>query len=215
VKKFFICCEGVTDVGVLIALVEKCITVSAECKTHDEIKHIKVLKLRSTKRGSSRDADVSRKAYIRRIAHITHEQNSNYFAYHQDAGRKYERVYEDINCDFDEYIEKGFHCIAIVPKEMTESWLLADEQAFFAAFGRKPENPALNPKPEELWGEKMDPDSNYPKHVIKRVLAQYHKEPNRDTYTEIASNCNINTLKNRCESFTRFYNDLLELGGLQ
>ena len=205
----FVCCEGSTDAGVLKTFIERCVSVSAECKTHSEMKHIRVRNLKSAVKGKNRDDGVGRKAYMRRLAHLANEQNSNHLAYHQDADRKYNRVYKDVNRDLDKHRNDGFRCLAIVPKEMTESWLLADEQAFVAIFGRKPERPTLPKTPETLWGKKENSKSQYPKHVMKRVLEQYHKEPNRDVYAEIAANCDIDTLRRRCNvSFDRFFNDL-------
>ena len=83
----FVCCEGSTDADVLKTFIERCISVSAECKTHNEMKSIKVRNLRSTLKGKNRDDDVDRKAYMHRIAYLANEQNSNYIAYHQDAIR--------------------------------------------------------------------------------------------------------------------------------
>jgi hypothetical protein len=129
-----------------------------------------------------------------------------HIAYHQDADGNYNSVYKSIKNKFSDCVDT-YSCLAIVPKEMTESWLLADEQAYIAAFGCKPEY--LPKEPEEMWGKKDDPDSNYPKHVMERVLGQYHKMVNRNIYVDIAERSSIDTLKARCpKSFARFYDDL-------
>lgn len=52
-----------------------------------------------------------------------------------------------------------------VAKEMLEAWLLADPGAFT-------EPPEVDRRPEDLWGQKDDPDSRYPKCVFRRALAQ-------------------------------------------
>jgi hypothetical protein len=103
------------------------------------------------------------------------------------------------------------HCLAIVPKEMIESWLLADEKAYPAI----PIAPRLPTRPEELWGDKRDKNSNYPYNYFMRVLSQsvlsqFELADNSDTYTEIAEKIDIDVLKNRCrESFGQFYTDML------
>ncbi len=52
-----------------------------------------------------------------------------------------------------------------VAKEMLEAWLLADPLAFT-------EPPDVDRRPEDLWGQRDDPDSRYPKCVFRRALAQ-------------------------------------------
>ena len=208
----FVCCEGPTDIGALKAFSEKCISAKVECMTHNDVKHIKVRRLKSGKQGKEKDDALSRKAYIRRIAFIANEYSSTFIAYHQDADRNYECVYEDVNSDLDEYREKGFGCVAIVPKEMTESWLLADAKAYATAFGHNPERPALPKKPEEIWGKREIPNSNYPKNVMERILKQYSLSPNREIFAEIADKSDIATVKARCpKSFARFVDDLHSL----
>ena len=211
-RYIYVCCEGVSDAGVFKSLIEKFEQVSVECKTHNEMRSIKVSNLKSGNKGREKDDAVDRKAYIRRLAHYANVRDSDYIAYHQDAGRKYEKVRKGLDFDFEEYREKGYKCLAIVPKEMTESWLLADEMAYESAYGHKPDNPALPKMPESVWGSEEDPKSNYPKHVIERVLIQYYKSPNRETYREIAENCNIITLMDQCpKSFRRFFDDIYAL----
>ena len=201
----FVCCEGSRDAGALKALIEKCIPVSVECRTHKEVKVIKIRSLKSSKKGKDKDDEIGRKAHMRRIAHLANEHNSDFIAYHQDADNKYKDVYQDVCDDFSEQREKGFHCLAIVPKEMTEAWLLADEQAYLLAYGSKSEH--LPKKPEDILGKKDAP--NHPKKVMERVLGQYHKTPNRATYAEIAERCSIDTLNTKCRvSFGQFYKDL-------
>jgi hypothetical protein len=207
--QFFVCCEGPQDSGVLKALIEKCAPISVVCVTHSEIKHIRVGKLKTQKHGKDKEDALDRKAYIRRLAHYANEQDSDYIAYHQDAGRQFDRVYRDVNSEFEEYRDAGFKCMAIVPKEMTESWLLADEKAYINTFGRKPARPALPNNPEDIWGKKENPGSNYPKHYLNRVLMQYHMTPNRETYEQLATGSDADTLQARCpKSFGRLIRDL-------
>jgi hypothetical protein len=60
-----------------------------------------------------------------------------------------------------------------------------------------------------VWGDKEDPESDYPKNLMNRVLKQYHKKGNREIFKKIADAIEINTLRNRCSiSFESFYNDV-------
>ncbi len=49
--------------------------------------------------------------------------------------------------------------------EMLEAWLVADPQL------PHPSTPLPKP-PEDLWGDKGQPSSNYPKHVLKRCVLE-------------------------------------------
>jgi hypothetical protein len=64
-------------------------------------------------------------------------------------------------------------------------------------------------KPEELWGNSRNPDSNHPKCYFSRVLEHFHLENDRDTYAQIAENSDIGTLKGRCPvGFGQFCADM-------
>lgn len=52
-----------------------------------------------------------------------------------------------------------------VAREMLEAWLLADPRL------PHPDTP-LPKRPEDLWGDKGQPQSNYPKHVLKRCTLE-------------------------------------------
>jgi hypothetical protein len=115
--------------------------------------------------------------------------------------------YQEINDGFKQAVT-GVVGIAMIPKRMIESWLLSDENSYKSLFGKIPEHPRLPNKPEELKGDKHDPDSDYPKHYIKRVLDQYNQ---RGTawYYDLASNSAIDTLRRKCPiSFEQFYQDI-------
>ncbi len=61
--------------------------------------------------------------------------------------------------------DAGLPAACGVAKEMLEAWLLADAEAFT-------EPPDVDRRPEDLWGQKDDPDSRSPKCVFRRALAQ-------------------------------------------
>ena len=66
--------------------------------------------------------------------------------------------------------------------------------------------------PELIWGEKSNPDSDYPKNYIRRVLEQYHEEPGREVFVNIAQETSIGILKEKCPiSFAKFHEEFIEL----
>jgi hypothetical protein len=88
---------------------------------------------------------------------------------------------------------------------MIESWLLADENAYPSI----PNNPQLPSKPEEIWGQKDDPNSNHPYNYFVRVLSQFGLSDDRGTYARTAEKSGVDVLKRRCsESFGQFYADM-------
>jgi len=99
----------------------------------------------------------------------------------------------------------------MIPKAMIESWLLADEKAFIKVFGKKPSHPPLPKKPESLWGKKEDPNSNYPKNVLKLIVSQFNNKPEDWRYA-LARNSNSKTLLLKCpESYGRFLCDMQKI----
>jgi hypothetical protein len=158
--KIIVCCEGVTDVGSITALIKKCAplcVLDIDCKTHNELKKITLLKS-ELPRGFKKETDkINRVSFIRRLWHIANISNSKHIAYHQDADGKYSEVYQDIHKDFDTVLPTTIKRLAVVPKEMIESWLLADEISYPSV----PKNPKLPSKPEDLWGNKDDPKHPY------------------------------------------------------
>ena len=197
-------CEGVTDFEPICVLIKKvvcCPEIVVIRKTRKELRQETFVL--SGRRGIHKHV-----TDIDRLAMTAKKAKCKYVAYHQDADGDDAVVYKSIAERFSEHAG-ALSCLTIVPKEMIESWLLADEQAYVTVFGSVPEHPALPNKPEKMWGEKDNPVSNYPKHVMSRVLGQYNKTPNREIYTKIAESCNIDALKTRCPvSFARFCDDL-------
>jgi hypothetical protein len=137
------------------------------------------------------------------LAAIALIKNCKNIAYHQDADGKYDDVYKTIKMEFERLTNSGFNCLAIVPKEMIEAWVMADKNAYPKA----PKNPPLPPKPEKLWGTKES--KSHPKKYIEKVLEQFHLTPSSETFSEIAEKSSVETLKERCpESFGQFYADM-------
>ena len=61
-------------------------------------------------------------------------------------------------------------------------------------------------------GREKEPKSDYPKNVMTRVLKQYHKEPGREVFIEIAKATQVRVLLEKCPiSFSKFYEDFERL----
>jgi len=196
----YIHCEGVTDYAIIPVLMKKVL------KMDDlDIKWIKLDELRKVKIHRKSNILISgHYKFIKALAAYSLLKGSKYIAYHQDADGNFTKVYNAIISEFKSLQEIGFFCLAVVPKEMIESWLLSDDNAYPSI----PNNPKLPFKPEEIWGLKDNPNSNHPYNYFVRVLAQFELPDNRDTYTQIAEKTGIDVLKRRCpESFVKFYSD--------
>jgi hypothetical protein len=193
----YLYCEGVTDYAVIPLLMKK-----MGKKFDLDIQRIERETLKKMK--LHRKNKISRPyKLINTLAFFAQREGCKYIAYHQDADRHSDERYNSIREVFKLIEQSGINCLAVVPKETIESWLLADEHAY-------PEIPKdLPKKPEECWGDSHDPRSEHPKCCFVRVLEQLRLENNRDTYAKIAEKGDIETLKDRCPvSFGRFCADM-------
>lgn len=98
----------------------------------------------------------------------------------------------------------------IVPATMIESWLMGDKNAYMLLFGKIPNN--IPAKPEFVWGDVKDKNSEYPKYLLERVLNEVNYIASRETFCEIAEKIDINELKRTCKmSFGELAEDLQNL----
>jgi hypothetical protein len=206
------CCEGSTDVGPLTVLIKKCSSqheLNIDCRTHDELKKISLLKTEFPKGFIKNNDRINRVAYIRRLLHIANVSGSTNIALHQDTGHQnFWDVYHGIHNDFNAVLQGSIKRLAIVPKEMTESWLLSDVMAI-NSLGDGKTHVDQSPNPETLWGDKDDPKSNYPKNYLKQNLEKLGVKYNSESCTRIAKKTDIEVLRNRCPlSFGQFYSDM-------
>lgn len=105
--------------------------------------------------------------------------------------------------------------IPCVPVKMTESWLLADENAIIAVSDQPDQDSKrlVPSSPELIWGDKDDLESNYPKNALKRVLGEYRIGYNRAAVSDIAQNQNLKLVCERCDiSFGSFFEAIKMLG---
>jgi len=211
--KIVICCEGSTDVGPLTVLFKKCTPVNnldIVCRTHDELKGEVTLLKSDFPKGLLKDNDkLTRVTSILRSFRLAKILKCMNIAFHQDSGHQdFKVTYNGIHKDFNSVLPDSIIRLAIVPKEMTESWLLADVKAI-NLLGDGTINVDMSKNPENLWGDKHDPNSNYPKNYLKRNLEKLGVEYNSESCTCIAENTDIEILKQRCPlSFGQFYTDM-------
>jgi hypothetical protein len=200
IMTIYLHCEGPTDNAVIPLLMKK-----ASDRSDLDIKIILRAELKNMRTHRKGGIVISgHYKMIAALAVVADKNDSKYIAYHQDADRHYDNVYKEIKAEFDKL--NRFRCLAIVPKEMIESWLLADISAI-NALGTVPID--QSPNPETLWGEKNNPCSNYPKNYLRQILEKLGLEDNRDTFANIAKNADIEVLKRRCpKSFGQFYTDI-------
>lgn len=129
-----------------------------------------------------------------------------------DCKKHFEKIYEDVLQGLQESAPVKWTGIPMIALKMIECWLLADQEAYKNYFGSKPDEVFLPKKPELIWGEKKNAESDYPKYFIARVLKQYHTKPGREVYIEIAKAIQIKVLLEKCPiSFSRFYEDFSEM----
>lgn len=127
-----------------------------------------------------------------------------------ECKKRYRELKEDADKGFQQS-KCELPYITIVPMKMIESWLMSDTQSFINAFGGKgPQEQARQPELE--WGEKRDPESNYPKNKLERMLRECGQNPNRETFVALVENCDIEVLRQKCPiSFEDFYMRFLSL----
>jgi len=115
------------------------------------------------------------------------------------------------------HIEEGFtvvekhlnlHCILMMPLRILECWLLGDVEGF-EGITCSPQKPQLPKKPEFIWGDVHNPESNYPKHYLRRILENCDFESKTDVFKDIVNHNNIDNLRKNCpNSFEQFYQDI-------
>lgn len=104
-------------------------------------------------------------------------------------------------------VQKGLEGAAIptvagVPLRMIEAWALGDREAVSEFDGETPPKGS----PEQLWGAKDEPASNYPKHVLERVLGE---QATAELLADIGESADLDALAKGCpESFWPFLKEL-------
>lgn len=212
--KVIVCGEGSTDVGKreyntsqwidgpAIAYIKNASTIKLQIDGIEKNKLPKIQKVKWKKGHSVKAEKLGRYAILHSykvaICYVDCDNNT------------FEKIYKDITEGFSDYKNKVIG-IPMIPKAMIESWLMADENAYLKVFGKKPSKPHLPKEPESLWGKKEDPNSNYPKNVLKRIVSQFNREPEGWRYA-LARNSNSKTLLLKCPvSYGRFHCDMKKI----
>lgn len=101
----------------------------------------------------------------------------------------------------------GVDSVPCLPMSTSESWLLADAQAW-DKLGL--DNLAALPKqPEKIWGERKDPESNHPHQYFRRICDEAGVSDSREIRVQLADLVNCKTVQKTCpNSFVAFVNDI-------
>ncbi len=101
---------------------------------------------------------------------------------------------------------QGVEGVPCVPMSTSESWLLADQDAWRRmGLGKL----AILPKrPESIWGARNEPRSNHPHQLFRRVCIEAKVPDSRETRVQLADFASVEALRSRCPiSFAAFVED--------
>lgn len=109
---------------------------------------------------------------------------------------RYNEICEGLKCagDSEAYIP-------MLPLRMIENWQLADKNAIETAYEITLQDKDVPAKPEFVWGDENDPNSNHPKTLLRRIINSRVKRGNevcRDKMVEVAQNSRPEVLKSKC-----------------
>lgn len=97
--------------------------------------------------------------------------------------------------------------VACMPKSASESWLMADF-ASWEILGL-PDEHLLPKAPEEIWGEKSDPNSDRPHNLFARICVAAGVDDSRETRASLSGTASLAEIAARCPiSFVAFRADL-------
>ncbi|MGK0365147.1 MAG: hypothetical protein ACI85O_002212 [Saprospiraceae bacterium] len=100
--------------------------------------------------------------------------------------------------------------IPMIPLRILECWLLGDAVGF-QTLDCQTQN-TLPQKAEFVWGDKYDPNSNYPKNYLKRVLDNCNLSNDTETLCALVENQDFENLSQTCPvSFRPFFVEMVNL----
>jgi hypothetical protein len=190
-------CEGITDYAVIPLIMKKVSNLTnMDIRSLDD-------KVKTIKTHRKKPSELSGYKLIKNFAVFYLMDVSKYIAYHQDADGKYHNVYRSIISEFKPLKENGFRCLPIVPKEMIESWLLADVTAI-NSLGDGTIHVDQSPNPEGIANPK-----DYLRENLKELGIETDAHNTSSVFIKIAENSDIEVLKRHCPvSFGQFYTDM-------
>lgn len=116
---------------------------------------------------------------------------------------------EHYDCILDGFsrIADGPPAVACLPKSASESWLLADTEAWrilgLTALNQLPR------EPEKLSGKRNDPKGDHPHRIFTRICGMADVKDGRETRVDVLRHSNPDTLQQKCPlSFGAFRRDL-------
>lgn len=130
----------------------------------------------------------------------------------RQAKQRYDDVYQEIKNGLE-----PSKAIPMVAMRMIECWIMSDKTAIEKVYEIELKPSVIPNCPEMIWGDKHDPNSNYPKHYFVRMIRESNKrykdyESNALDFHDVAENSDIMVLRNKCNvSYERFYTDFLEM----
>ena len=157
------------------------------------------------------------------IAKIAAEQGYNIIAMYVDADKSTgstqknhaacQKRYDLVKGEVLDGLQRGGAAkpLPIVPMKMIECWILGDRNAFIGIYGRATD-PAQFKNPELLWGSEDNPQSDYPKNRLDRILVQCGGIRSQETFVSIAEKSDLQTVCETCPiSFADFIGQLKAL----
>lgn len=150
------------------------------------------------------------KAYIAKFRAHSSECDAVVFMLDADTADdgEWKKKVEEVHRGFD-LIDGTTIAIACVPKSTSESWLLADPQAWASL---TPANVSLPKSPETTWGKKADPGSHHPHAIFAEACSQADLDDSTETRRTLMEATSVASLKTACPlSFGRFSDEATAL----
>lgn len=94
-------------------------------------------------------------------------------------------------------VDNGVIGLACVPMSASESWLLADTEAW-CGLGLMDLQSLKEDSPETIWGARNDPQGNHPHRFFTRVCVAASVEDCLETRLTLAEESNLDTIARRC-----------------
>lgn len=184
--------------------------------TREEIKGFKLQ--RSMKNGISGHGIPARKfAYLMKnkgyqygIFYCDADREAGAINSEHQADKRFEKVYVEVEQGLN---VSGINAIPMIALRMIETWIMGDKSAIEKALDISIPDSLFPQKPELLWGDVHDPQSNYPKHYFNRMVSSCDKKhanysSNMEDFCAIAEASDVETVKKTCGiSFGKFYDD--------
>jgi len=120
--------------------------------------------------------------------------------------RRWREIVAEIEAGFDK-IDGDIACVACVPMSASESWLMADADAWNQVMGL---SDGLPTNPETIWGQRNDPQGNHPHQLFGRLCEAAGVRDDRDVRACLGVHSTVDKMSEKCgQSFVPFRDALL------